>query len=164
MCGGSGLDNQGLGIPNIGKQSAKDLEAHFDSLDDIASANEETLEAIDGIGPIMAQSIHAWFADPEHHELINQLREHGLNFQSARTATSDSDLAGKTFVLTGTLPTLTRSEATELIEKAGGRTSSSVSKKTDYVIAGEANGSKYDKAIKLGITILDENGLKELIG
>ena len=154
----------GLGIPNIGKQSAKDLEAHFDSLDDIASANEETLEAIDGIGPIMAQSIHAWFADPEHRDLINQLREHGLNFQSERTATSDSDLAGKTFVLTGTLPTLTRSEATELIEKAGGRTSSSVSKKTDYVIAGEASGSKYDKAIKLGITILDEDGLKELIG
>lgn len=153
----------GLGIPNVGKQSAKDLEANFDSLDDIASANEETLEAIDGIGPIMAQSIHAWFADPEQQELIDRLREYGLNFQSERPEVSDSSLAGKTFVLTGTLPTLTRSEATELIEKVGGRTSSSVSKKTDYVIAGEASGSKYTKAVKLEVSILDEDGFKKLI-
>jgi DNA ligase (NAD+) len=153
----------GLGIPNVGKQSAKDLEANFDSLDDIASANEETLEAIDGIGPIMAQSIHAWFADPEQRELIDRLREYGLNFQSERPEVSDSSLAGKTFVLTGTLPTLTRSEATELIEKVGGRTSSSVSKKTDYVIAGEASGSKYTKAVKLEVSILDEDGFKKLI-
>jgi DNA ligase (NAD+) len=153
----------GLGIPNVGKQSAKDLEAHFDSMDDIASASEETLEAIDGIGPIMAQSIHAWFADPEHRELIEHLRQDGLNFQSKRSAVSNSDLAGKLFVLTGALPTLTRSEATELIEKAGGRTSSSVSKKTDYVIAGESSGSKYDKAVKLGLSILDEEAFKKLV-
>ncbi len=154
----------GLGIPHVGKQSAKDLEMHFDSLDDIASASEETLEAIDGIGPIMAQSIHAWFADPEHQELIHRLREHGLNFQSARSSTkAESNLADKVFVLTGTLPTLTRDEATELIEKAGGRTSSSVSKKTDYVIAGEASGSKYKKAVELGIHILDEDSFKSMV-
>ena len=153
----------GLGIPNVGKQSAKDLETHFNSLDDIADASEEGLEAIDGIGPIMAQSIHAWFADLEHQKLINRLREYGLNFQSERSRVSKSGLAGKTFVLTGTLPTLTRNEATELIEKAGGRTSSNVSKKTDYVIAGEASGSKYTKAIALEIKILDEADFKELI-
>ena len=153
----------GLGIPHVGKQSAKDLETNFGSLDEIAAASEETLEAIDGIGPIMAQSIHAWFADPEHLELIDQLRTHGLNFKSERTEEdTGGNLVGKTFVLTGTLPTLTRSEATELIEKAGGRTSSSVSKKTDYVIAGEASGSKYTKAVELGITILDEEELKDL--
>ena len=153
----------GLGIPHVGKQSAKDLETNFDSLDEIAGASEETLEAIDGIGPIMAQSIHAWFADPEHRKLIDQLRTHGLNFKSEHTEeNTDGNLAGKIFVLTGTLPTLTRSEATELIEKAGGRTSSSVSKKTDYVIAGEASGSKYTKAVKLGITILNEEELKDL--
>ena len=119
----------GLGIPHVGKQSAKDLEAHFDSLDDLAGASEETLEAIDGVGPIMAQSLHAWFADPEHQELIDRLREHGLNFQSSRSASAGGTLAGKVFVLTGTLPTLTRDEASQLIEQAGGRTASSVSKK-----------------------------------
>lgn len=155
----------GLGIPHVGKQSAKDLEAHFDSLDAIAGASEEVLESVDGIGPIMAQSLHAWFADPEHQELIDRLREQGLNFKSERSGeTTDNALAGKLFVLTGTLPTLTRSEATELIEKAGGRTSSSVSKKTDYVVAGEASGSKYTKAVKLGIRILDEEGFKDLVG
>lgn len=154
----------GLGIPNVGKQSAKDLEANFDDLDEIGNANEETLEAVDGIGPIMAQSIHAWFADPEHSELIERLRIYNLNFKSERSEEStDSKLAGKIFVLTGALSTLTRSEATMLIEKAGGRTSSSVSKKTNYVIAGEASGSKYTKAVNLGITILDEEDFKNLI-
>ena len=154
----------GLGIPNVGKQSAKDLEANFDSLDALAKASEEDLEAIDGIGPIMAQSIHIWFADPEHQELIDRLRECGLNFKSARPQNESSSLNGKTFVLTGTLPTLTRDEATALIEQAGGRASSSVSKKTDYVIAGEASGSKYTKAVALGIPILDEAGFKNLVG
>lgn len=153
----------GLGIPNVGKQSAKDLETHFHSLNAIANASEETLEAIDGIGPIMAQSIHAWFADPEQQTLIDHLREYGLNFESEPAAINDSSLAGKTFVLTGTLPTLTRSEATELIEKVGGRTRSSVSKKTDYVIAGEASGSKYTKALALEIPILDEENFKRII-
>ncbi|MDQ8195526.1 NAD-dependent DNA ligase LigA [Coraliomargarita sp. SDUM461004] len=153
----------GLGIPHVGKQSAKDLEANFDSLDAIASASEEQLEAIDGIGSIMAQSIHAWFADNDNQSLIQQLKAHGLNFESARQAQADGVLAGKTVVLTGALPTLTRDEATKMIEAAGGRTSSSVSKKTDYVLAGEAAGSKYAKAEKLGIIILDETAFKELL-
>jgi DNA ligase (NAD+) len=153
----------GLGIPHVGKQSAKDLEANFDSLDAIASASEEQLEAIDGIGSIMAQSIHAWFADTENQRLIQQLKSHGLNFKSSRQTQVEGVLTGKTVVLTGTLPTLTRDQASKLIEAAGGRTSSSVSKKTDYVLAGEASGSKYAKAEKLGIAILDEDGLKALL-
>lgn len=153
----------GLGIPHVGKQSAKDLEAYFDSLDAIASASVEALVEVDGVGSIMAQSLHAWFADPDHTTLIDRFRKYGLNFQSARIEIGDSALAGKIFVLTGSLPTLTRSEATAMIEKVGGRTSSSVSKKTDYVIAGEASGSKYAKAEKLGIVILDEDEFKHLI-
>ncbi|MFT4902135.1 MAG: DNA ligase (NAD+) [Lentimonas sp.] len=153
----------GLGIPHVGKQSAKDLESHFDSLDAIAEATEERLEQVDGIGSIMAQSIHAWFEELDHYQLIQRLREAGLNFQSTRSANNDGPCAGKIFVLTGSLPTLTRSEATELIEKAGGRTSSSVSKKTDYVISGESSGSKYDKAVKLGIAILDESAFKIIV-
>ncbi|WP_269523348.1 NAD-dependent DNA ligase LigA [Coraliomargarita parva] len=155
----------GLGIPHVGKQSAKDLEANFESLDAIASASEEQLEEVDGVGSIMAQSIHAWFEDEANRDLIDRLRSQGLNFQSARSeAPADGALSGKIVVLTGSLPTLTRSEATELIEAAGGRTSSSVSKKTDYVLAGEAAGSKYDKAVKLGIPILDEEAFQALIG
>lgn len=154
----------GLGIPHVGKQSAKDLEAHFDSLDSIQNATEEQLEEVDGVGVIMAQSLHAWFADPENLELIERLRTYGLNFASARAETNaDGALVNKTIVLTGTLPGLTRDEATALIEEAGGRTSSSVSKKTDYLLAGEASGSKYAKAEKLGIPILDEAAFRELI-
>ena len=153
----------GLSIPHVGKQSAKDLEANFESLDAIASATEEQLEEVDGVGSIMAQSLHAWFSEPDHVTLIDRLREHGLNFQSARIDTSDSTLAGKIFVLTGSLPNLTRTEASAMIEKVGGRTSSSVSKKTDYVLAGEASGSKYAKAVKLQLQILDESAFQELI-
>ena len=153
----------GLGIPHVGKQSAKDLEANFNSLEAIASATVESLEAIDGIGSIMAQSIHAWFADVDNHTLIEQLKAHGLNFDSARQEKAEGILAGKTVVLTGALPSLSRDEATQMIEAAGGRTSSSVSRKTDFVLAGEATGSKYVKAKKLEITILDEKAFRELL-
>ena len=154
----------GLGIPHVGKQSAKDLEANFDSLEAIAAATEEQLESVDGIGSIMAQSIHAWFDDADNQALIEQLKAHGLNFASGRRAVAEGALAGKVFVLTGSLPELTRDEATQMIETAGGRTSSSVSKKTDYLLAGEAAGSKYTKAEKLGIPILDEAAFRDLLG
>ena len=153
----------GLGIPHVGKQSAKDLEAKFNSLEAMASATEESLEAIDGIGSIMAQSIHAWFADVDNRTLIEQLKAHGLNFNSSRQEDGIGILAGKTVVLTGSLPTLSRDEATQMIEAAGGRTSSSVSKKTDFVLAGEATGSKYVKAKKLEVSILDERAFRELL-
>ncbi|MGB0409032.1 MAG: NAD-dependent DNA ligase LigA [Opitutales bacterium] len=151
----------GLGIPHVGKQSAKDLEAHFGHLEAIASAKEEALEAVDGVGSIMAQSIHAWFEDPENRELIERLRRLGLNFESLRQS-AGGPLEGKSIVLTGTLPKLSRSEATARIEKAGGRTSSSVSKKTDYLLAGEASGSKLAKAKQLGVPIIDEAELLRL--
>ncbi|MFT5837003.1 MAG: DNA ligase (NAD+) [Candidatus Azotimanducaceae bacterium] len=153
----------GLGIPHVGKQSAKDLEANFDSLDAIAHASEAQLEAVDGIGSIMAQSLHAWFADANNQALIEQLTAHGLNLESGRQAQAHGILSGKTVVLTGALPSLTRDEATAMIEAAGGRTSSSVSKKTDYVLAGEAAGSKYARAEKLGVAILDEAAFKALL-
>ena len=149
----------GLGIPHVGKQSAKDLASGFTTLDALRCATEAQLEALEGIGTIMAESIIKWFALPKNAQLIEKLRHHGLNF-SNQSATQTSDgplpLAGKTLVLTGSLPTLSRDQATQRIEAAGGRTSSSVSKKTDYLLAGEATGSKYDKAQKLGIPILDE--------
>ncbi|MDP4693222.1 MAG: NAD-dependent DNA ligase LigA, partial [Opitutales bacterium] len=103
------------------------------------------------------------FSDGTNDSLIHRLRDFGLNFDAQRSAQSNGKLSGKILVLTGTLPTLTRSEATDLIEKAGGRTSSSVSKKTDYVVAGEASGSKYAKAVKLGVAILDEPAFLALV-
>jgi DNA ligase (NAD+) len=111
----------------------------------------------------MAQCIHAWFADSDNQTLIDQLRTHGLKFQSARQEQAEGPLAGKTVVLTGTMPSLTRDEATKLIEAAGGRTSSSVSKKTDFLLSGEASGSKYAKAEKLGVKIIDEIAFRDLI-
>ena len=153
----------GLGIPHVGKQSAKDLEAKFNSLEAMTSASAESLEAIDGIGSIMAQSIHAWFTDVDNNALIEQLKAHGLNFDSARQEDAVGILAGKTVVLTGALPSLSRDEATQMIEAAGGRTSSSVSRKTDFVLAGEAAGSKYVKAKKLEVSILDESAFRELL-
>jgi DNA ligase (NAD+) len=155
----------GLGIPHVGKQSAKDLEAAFPSLEALSKASEEELEAIDGVGTIMAQSIHAWFQNEQNQILLNRLRRHGLNFKSKRAASpsNSSPAAGKTFVLTGALPNLTRDEATAMIETAGGRTSSSVSRKTDYLVAGEAAGSKYKKAQQLGVPFLDEAALRELL-
>ena len=155
----------GLGIPHVGKQSAKDLAAAFGTLDSLAGAAGEQLEAVEGIGSIMARSLVEWFANPAHRELMEKLRAHGLNFSSGSAGpATGGPLAGKTLVLTGTLPTLSRDDATRLIESAGGRTSSSVSKKTDYLLAGEATGSKYTKAQKLGVPILDEAAFKELIG
>jgi DNA ligase (NAD+) len=153
----------GLGIPHVGKQSAKDLEAKFNSLEAMASASVESLEAIDGIGSIMAQSIHAWFTDADNYALIEQLKAHGLNFDSARLEDVVGILAGKTVVLTGALPSLSRDEATQMIEAAGGRTSSSVSRKTDFVLAGEGAGSKYVKAKKLEVSILDESAFRKLL-
>ena len=144
----------------------------------VGTLMQETAVAIEaaGLGPVMhlllknpknlrpAQSIHAWFADADNHTLIEQLKAHGLNFDSARQKNAEGILVGKTVVLTGALPGLSRDEATQMIESAGGRTSSSVSKKTDFVLAGEATGSKYVKAKELGLSILDERAFRELLG
>ncbi|WOO41874.1 NAD-dependent DNA ligase LigA [Rubellicoccus peritrichatus] len=153
----------GLGITHVGAQASKDIAGHYGSLEKLASVSVEELTAIDGIGGIMAESINAWFADETNRTLVQRLTDYGLNVAEEITQTKDGPLQGKTVVLTGTLPSLSRGEATAMIEAAGGRASSSVSKKTDYVLAGESAGSKLEKAQKLGITVLSEEAFRELV-
>ncbi len=145
----------GLGIRHIGEKAAKLLEQAFPDLDAIANATAEDFLAIDGFGQIMADSLVAFFATEGSRRLLDEFRSFGLNFTSAKRS-ADGVFQGKTFVLTGTLPTMKREEAAALIEQAGGKTASSVSKKTDYVLAGEAAGSKLTKAQSLGIPVLTE--------
>lgn len=153
----------GLGIRHIGTKAAKLLETEFDGIDHLSGASAERLCEIEGIGEIMAQSIVEFFSLDGTKELIYRLAEAGVNMNSTLKK-KEGIFSGKTFVLTGTLPTLTRSEATEIIEKQGGKTSSSVSKKTDFVVAGEAAGSKLDKANSLGITVISEEELLKMAG
>ncbi|MGJ3243448.1 MAG: NAD-dependent DNA ligase LigA [Opitutales bacterium] len=153
----------GLGIPHVGAQAAKDLIRAFRSLDKLMAADAEPLEAVDGVGPTMAASIVDWFAKDTNHQRVLALREAGLKWAEAQPEADSDKLDGKTFVLTGTLPSMTRDAATALIERHGGRTASSVSKKTDYVVAGDSAGSKRAKAENLGVPILDEAGLRALV-
>jgi DNA ligase (NAD+) len=148
----------GLGILHVGAGVAKSLARHFPSLDDIFAANAEQLAEAEDIGEVIAQSLVNWHGDARNQKLIERLRAAGLNFKSEiyRPQAAAGPFAGKTFVLTGTLPSLTREEATAKIEAAGGKVSGSVSKKTDFVVAGEEAGSKLDKAQKLGVKIIDE--------
>ena len=153
-----------LGIRNVGEATAKDLAQHFGSLDKLIAASEADLLAVRDVGPIVAQSIIQFFAEPHNLDVVNTLRAAGIHWpESAGLQQSAGILAGKTLVLTGTLPTLTRDEAKEKIEAAGGKVAGSVSKKTDYVVAGEEAGSKLVKAQELGVTILDESGLLTLL-
>ena len=153
-----------LGIRHVGEATAKELANHFGSLDALLQATEEQLLDVADIGPVVARSIMTFFADSLNLELIAQLRAAGVHWiESERQMDVPKPLAGKTFVLTGTLPSLTRDEAAERIEAAGGKVASSVSKKTSYVIAGEEAGSKLVKAHDLGITVLDEPGLLQLL-
>ena len=156
----------GIGIPNVGKQAAKDLEKQFQSLDKLSQASVTDLIQIDGIGSTMAESIRAWFSVPDNQNMIQKLKRSGLHLESNITAkiqTSESALNQKTVVITGKFESMTRDEASELIESAGGRVSSSVSAKTDFLLAGEAAGSKLSKAQDLEITILDESAFKNLL-
>ena len=154
----------GLGIRNIGEQAAKLLCRNFPTIEAVMSASLEEVQAIDGFGDVMAQHVVDFFAMPETHRLIERFRAAGLNLNEIVTApASSSKITGKTFVLTGTLPTLKRSEAKKLIEDAGGKVSSSVSSKTDYVVAGEEAGSKLEKAHQLNITVLSEEELLNLL-
>lgn len=151
----------GLGIRHIGEKAAKLMEASFDGLERIANASKDEFLKIDGFGEIMAESVYNFFALSGTKELINKLKTAGLNMKSKEKA-GQSIFAGKTFVLTGKLPTLSREEATEIIEGLGGKVSSSVSKKTSYVLAGEDAGSKLVKAQTLGIEIISEERFREL--
>ncbi len=145
-----------LGIRHIGLKAAKLLTERFRSVDEIFAASPEEIEAIEGFGGIMAESVADFFAQPGTARLVGELRDAGVNLESRAPETADARFAGKTFVLTGTLPTMTRSEASALVEKFGGKVSSSVSKKTSFVLAGEEAGSKLTKANQLGVTVIDE--------
>jgi DNA ligase (NAD+) len=148
----------GLGIFHVGAGVAKALGRGFASLDDLKGRTVEELTAVEDVGEVIAESLAQWFANPRNQELIEKLRTAGLNFKSALYQPAAAPLAftGKTFVLTGTLPNLKREEAAAKIEERGGRVSGSVSKKTDYVVAGEEAGSKLEKANKLGVPVIDE--------
>jgi DNA ligase (NAD+) len=156
----------GLGILHVGSGVAKALGRGFTTLDDVFAASVDQLTECEDIGEVIAQSIVQWHGDPRNRQLIERLRKAGLNFKSAlyQPKAKAGPLAGKTFVLTGTLPTLKREEAAAKIEAAGGKVSGSVSKKTDYVVAGAEAGSKLDKAQKLGVKIIDEAELLRLCG
>ena len=146
-----------LGIPNVGAKTAKDLAANFKTFDGIKTAELDALTAIRDIGGIVAQSVVDFFKHPEYTAVIERMFKAGVKPQEAEAPVSyNANISGKTFVLTGTLPTLKRSEAQAMIETAGGRVSSSVSKNTDYVLAGESAGSKLDKAQDLGVAVIDE--------
>ncbi len=156
----------GLGILHVGAGVAKGLGRCFRTLDDMFAASVDQLTACEDVGEVIANSIVQWHGDQRNRKLIERLRRAGLNFTSElyQDASRAGALAGKTFVLTGTLPNLKREEATAKIEAAGGKVSSSVSKKTDYVVAGEEAGSKLEKAQKLGVKIIDEAELLRLAG
>jgi len=153
-----------LGIRNVGEATAKDLARRFGNLDALMSADVERLQQVPDVGPVVAASVARFFAEPHNRAVIAELRQAGLRWEEGEPqATVASPLAGKTFVLTGALPTLTRDEAKDMIEALGGKVAGSVSKKTDYVVAGTEAGSKLDKAQTLGVTILDETQFRELI-
>jgi DNA ligase (NAD+) len=153
-----------LGIPGIGFVNARSLARELRSMDALLAAGEEELTAVEGMGAIMAKTVRGTLAEERTRALIDRLRRHGLRMEEEGPAPpAEGPLVGRTLVLTGTLPNLTRDEATARIESAGGKVTGSVSKKTDYVVAGEDPGSKYTKAQELGIEILDEDGLLELL-
>lgn len=152
-----------LGIRHVGAANAKNIAMHFCTLDNVINASEEEICAVDEIGDVIAKSIVGFFRQEQNLDIVENLRKYGVNFVCNETK-KEGVFNGKVFVLTGTLPTLTRSEASRIIEDNGGKVSSSVSKKTDYVLAGEEAGSKLDKANQLGIAVITEEELRNMIG
>ena len=154
----------GLGIRHVGEATAKELARHFGSLDAVMDAGEEQLLEVADVGPIVAQSLRTFFAQAHNREVVEQLRACGLHWEEGAPApVAVRPLGGKTFVITGTLPSMGRDEAKDRVEAAGGKVAGSVSKKTDYLVAGAEAGSKLDKALALGVTVIDEAQLKELL-
>ncbi|MGV3727205.1 NAD-dependent DNA ligase LigA [Hydrogenophaga sp.] len=154
----------GLGIRHVGEATAKELARHFGQLDRIMDASVEALSEVSDVGPVVAQSIHTFFEQSHNREVVEQLRACGLTWEEGEPAErAPQPLAGKTFVLTGTFPTLSRDQARDLLEAAGAKVAGSVSKKTDYVVAGAEAGSKLDKAQSLGVTVIDEAQMLALL-
>jgi DNA ligase (NAD+) len=154
-----------LGIPGVGAVNAEKLAEHFGTMDQLLDAQPEQIEQAEGIGPILAEQVFEELADERARKLIERLRKAGLRMEldASERRREGGPLDGKTLVLTGTLPDLTREEATKLIKRAGGKVVNSVSKKTDYVVAGDSPGSKLAKAEELGTDVLDEPGLRKLV-
>jgi DNA ligase (NAD+) len=152
-----------IGIEGVGFVTGRNLAQQFRTIDALLAASAEDVAETPGIGPIVAGLIHEQLADEAMRDLIADLRSVGLQFAEEGPPPGEGPLAGRTFVLTGTLPDLTREEATERITRAGGRVTGSVSKKTDYVVAGDSPGSKLAKAERLGVAVIDEAGLLELL-
>jgi DNA ligase (NAD+) len=151
----------GLGIGQVGTRTAELLAEHFGSMDDLMNASAEQLQEVNDVGPSVSASIREFFDEPHNRELVKRLEKYGLTFKGIKKVRGTA-LAGKTFVLTGTLPNYSRDAAKKMIEDAGGKVSGSVSKKTDYVVAGEDAGSKLDKARELGVSVIDEEEMVEL--
>lgn len=154
----------GLGIRHVGKTVAVLLARRFGTMAKLASASAEAINSVPGVGPAIAEAVAAFFSEPRNRDLIERLGKAGLNFAEPSAETADGPFVGKTFVLTGTLPTLSRSAAAELIEGAGGRVAGSVSKRTDAVVAGEEAGGKLEKAKSLGVEVIDEAELLRRVG
>ena len=153
-----------LGIRHVGSTVARVIARRLPSIDSIMSATPEEIGKIEGVGEVIARSVHDFFEQPGNRTVLDKLRKAGVQMADEGVAPpAEGPLTGKTFVLTGTLPSLTREAATELIEQAGGKVTSSVSKKTSYVVAGESPGSKYDKALELGVPMIGEDELRALV-
>jgi len=155
----------GIGIRHVGERTAQILASHFGSVERLEQATSEELEAVHEIGPKLAESIHQFFRQPENRALIERLRTSGLPMRAdiVEQPKAEQTFAGKTFVLTGTLDTMTREEAAALVTQRGGRVSSAVSKKTSFVVAGRDPGSKLEKARDLGVSILDEQEFRRML-
>ena len=152
-----------LGIRHVGETTARDIARKFGSIEAVMQADEEALLTVPDVGPVVANAVARFFAEPHNREIVDKLLTAGVQPKAEAMPAGGQALAGKTFVLTGTLPTLTRDEATRRILAAGGKVSGSVSGKTAYVVAGEEAGSKLTKAEQLGVAILDEDGLLALL-
>lgn len=154
----------GFGIPNVGKAAAKAIMKHFKDIESLSHASVDELQDVTDIGEVSAECIRRFFLSEENRQIITRLKEAGVNMHANESEVIASPISGKTVVVTGTLPSLGRKEAQELIEKYGGKAAGSVSKKTDYVLAGEAAGSKLTKANEIGIPVLNEEQFKNLLG
>ena len=154
----------GLGIRHVGEATAKELARHFGGMDAIMAASMDQLLQVADVGPVVAQSLVTFFGQAHNREVVEQLRACGVQWpESDPQGRLDLPLTGHTYVITGTLPTLSREQAQALLEQAGAKVAGSVSKKTTGLVAGEAAGSKLDKALSLGIPVLDEAGLMQLV-
>jgi DNA ligase (NAD+) len=154
----------GLGIPFVGERTAQFLAEAFGDLDAIAAASEDELQRAEEVGPKVAQSIRRFFDEERNRELVERLRAERLPFKYDAPPKTGGPLAGMTFVLTGTLPSLAREDAKDRIERAGGKVAGSVSRKTNYVVAGDEAGSKLTKAQELGVKVIDETELLRMLG